>query len=270
MKEVRFKVVGMLLLLCLLLSGCRRSLKDYLYTESGLKQEAEKDLEEKYDEEFVIHNAWWSSPGMYTATCSPKSDMEVVFETRGFMDERGVYKDEYLQGVVTKHLSEKILVKLKPVFGEECYVKAHFYGKVPTLDELKETYKGEMPFFDYFKNLTVEEYYELDKDPYLSIWIFVNIEKLNNSEEQVKKEFECLSGLFNNEPMKEAGGSCYFVDGNTLNECKEYLKKDSTTRGDFDDIVNDIPEFGFGFDVGSIKQSFEEYNKARKEVENNG
>ena len=255
MKEVRFKVVGMLLLLCLLLSGCRRSLKDYLYTESGLKQEAEKDLEEKYDEEFVIHNAWWSSPGMYTATCSPKSDMEVVFETRGFMDERGVYKDEYLQGVVANQVRDRLQPKIQKIF-EDCYVKVTF------------TFVN--PSFDCYEGVTVEDYYEMyENDVSFYLQIFVNKEDLHYDEKKAREEFDCFAKLLDGEIMKEMGCRCYFVDKSTLSECRTYFQQNSKSSGEYDDIVEDKAYFGFGFLEGKINKTFKDYEKIRKEIESN-
>lgn len=258
-----------LLLFCLFLSGCNKKMKNYFYTESSLKRVAAKTLKKKYGEEFEIYYAWPRDQTIFYVTCSPKRDMDVVFEAQIYKDGSGIFDDEYLQGVVSKQLSERIQAKLQGVFGDDCYVKAHFYGDPPTIDELMETYEGEAPSYDYFKKLTVEEYYQLVEDPYLAIWIFVNKEHLDDGEEQIREEFECLSQLFVNEPMKEAGASCYFVDENMLNECQEYLKKDSKARGDFKYMVEDVIEFGFGFDYGDIRESFEEYNEVRKEVKTN-
>ena len=281
MKKTRTKLIAVLLSFCLLLSmialllfcltlyGCSKNLRNYFYTEESLKRVAAKALKEKYDEEFEIYYAWPRAQTIFYVTCSPKSDMDIVFEAEVYKDGSGVRKDEYLQGVVSKQLSERIQAKLQGVFGDDCYVKAHFYADPPTIDELMETYEGEAPSYDYFKKLTVEEYYQLIEKPYLAIWIFVNKENLDGSEEQIEEEYECLSKLFDNEPMKEAGVSCYFVDENTLNECQEYLKKDNKTRGDFEYMVEDVIEFGFGFDYGDIRESFEEYNEIRKEVKTN-
>ena len=281
MKKTRTKLIAVLLSFCLLLSvivlllfcltlyGCSKNLRNYFYTEESLKRVAAKALKEKYDEEFEIYYAWTRDRTSFYVTCSPKSDMDVVFEAEVYKDGSGVHRDEYLQGVVSKQLSERIQDKLQGVFGNDCYVKAHFYGGLPTIDKLMETYEGEEVSDDYFKKITVEEYYQLDETPYLALWIFVNKENLDGSEEQIEREFECLSKLFVNEPMKEAGVLCYFVDENMLNECQEYLKKDSTTRGDFKYMVEDVIKFGFGFDYGDIRESFEEYNEIRKEVETN-
>lgn len=258
-----------LLLFCLFLSGCNKKMKNYFYTESSLKRVAAKTLKKKYGEEFEIYYAWPRDRTIFYVICSPKRDKDVVFEAQIYKDGSGIFDDEYLQGVVSKQLSERIQAKLQGVFGNDCYVKAHFYGGLPTIDELMETYEGEAPSYDYFKNLTVEEYYQLDEDPYLGFKIIVNRENLNYSEEEAREEFKCLSELFDNEPMKEAGFSGYFVDEATLNECKEYFQKNNKARGDFKDMIEDAVEFGFGISNENINITFEEYNEARKEVGTN-
>ena len=247
MKKNRFKVMGILLLFCLLLSGCSGNWKDYFYTEESLKREAQRALEEKYDEEFVIHDVWTVTQSAFSAMCSPKKDMDIVFEVELYKDGSGMYKDEYVQGVVSKKMSERLYDKLKLVFGDDCFVKTHFYGFPPPIEKLMERYEGEKPSLEYFKNLTVEEYYELNEDPYLSLWIMVNKEKLDDSEEQIKAEYECLSLLFNNEPMQNAGCGCYFMDKDMLDECKSYFQKEDGGAGGFNNVVKEEVEFGFGY-----------------------
>ena len=281
MKKTRTKLIAVLLsfclllsmivllLFCLLLSSCSKNLKNYFYTEESLKRVAAKALREKYDEEFEIYYAWPRDRTIFYVTCSPKSDMDVVFEAQVYKDGSGIFDDEYLQGMVAKQLSERIQAKLQGVYGNDCYVKAHFYADPPTIDELMETYEGEAPSYDYFKRLTVEEYYQLIEDPYLGFKIIINRENLNYSEEGSREEFKCLSELFDNEPMKEAGFSGYFVDEDTLNECKEYFQKNNKARGDFKYMVEDAVEFGFGISNEDINIAFEEYNEIRKEVGTN-
>jgi len=268
MKKNRFKVMGILLLFCLLLSGCSGNWKDYFYTEESLKQEAQRALEEKYDEEFVIHDVWVVAQSAFGAMCSPKNDMDVVFEVELYKDGSEMYRDEYVQGIVSKKMSERLYDKLKPFFGDDCYVKAHLYGLPPSIEKLMENYKGEEPpSLEYFKNLTVEEYYKLDEDPRLGLWIIVNKETLSNNKAQIKAEYECLSSLVDNEPMQNAGCSCHFLDKDRLDECKNYFyKMNKGDTGGFDSIVEEEAQFGFGYNDGIINKSFEDYNEIRKET----
>lgn len=266
MKKNRFKVMGILLLFCLLLSGCSGNWKDYFYTEESLKREAQRALEEKYDEEFVIHDVWAVTQSAFEAMCSPKNDMDVVFEIALFKDGTGMYQDEYMQGIVSKQLSERVQAKLQKIFGNDCYVKANFYGGLPTIEDLIELHEGKVSVQECLKNITVEEYYKIDEIPRLGLWIIVNKETLSNNEEQIRAEYECLSTLFDNEPMQNAGCSCHFLNKDMLDECKSYFQKNDRGAGGFNSIVEEEAEFGFGYNDGTINKSFEDYNEIRKKA----
>ena len=246
--------VIVLLLFCLLLSSCSKNLKNYFYTEESLKRVAAKALKVKYDEEFEIYDAWVESPSTFHVICWPHYDVDIIFEAEVYKDGSGVYEDEYVKAIVSKQISELLQLKLQKVF-EECYVKVSFSWYRPSID--------------YFKGVTVEDYYREHEDASFYLQIFVNEENLIYDEDKVLEEFECLSSLLDDELMREAGCRCYFVDENTLNECKEYFQQDSKARGNFDYIIDDKAYFGFGFLEGKINKTFEEYNEIRKEVKTN-
>jgi len=210
---------------------------------------------------------WVVTQSAFEAMCSPKNDKDVVFEIALFKDGTGMYRDEYMQGIVSKQLSERVQAKLQKVFGNDCYVKANFYGGLPTVEDLMELHGGKASVKDCLKNLTVEEYYKLDEAPYLALWIMVDKEKLDDSEEKIRAEYECLSTLFDNEPMQNAGCGCYFMDEDILEQSKNYLqKKDSATEKFRNIMEEEASEFGFGYNDGAINKNFEDYNEIRKEV----
>ena len=95
MSKIRIQLVSILVLLSLFLTGCN-GWKNYIHTESSLKREAADVLEEKYDEEFVIHKVWIKNQTTFYATCSPKDDSEIVFEAQVYKDGSGIYKDVYI------------------------------------------------------------------------------------------------------------------------------------------------------------------------------
>lgn len=269
MKKKRFAMLAVMLLTiisCMLMTGCGSGKAK---TESQMKRVAEKTLQEKYGEEFEIHYVWSRDASIFYATCSPKSNLDVVFEAQVYKDGSGLFEDEYLQGLVSRQISDRFEAKLQEVFGEDCYVHTHFYFDPPTIDEIMEGWKGEVPSLDYFKNATVEDYYVMVEEPMLAVKIIINKEKLNYSKEKAIDEFDCFSELYENEPMKEGGFSCYFADEQTFNECKKYFQKVNKARGEFDNIVDGIIRFGFGFDEGKINKSVEEYIEVRGGLETN-
>lgn len=267
MRKIRVQVVSVLLLLILLLTGCSSEVKNYVHTDIGLKNEAENALQEKYDEAFVIKAVWTESQTTFHAICAPTKDESIVFEAEIYKDGRGVYDDEYIQALVADQIEDRMQNKVGNIF-EDCYVVAHFYGSTPSLEELMESV-DEPKSLEYFKNMTVEEYYALDSDVRLGIKIFVNNSNLKYDEETVLEEFKCFARLFEDEPMQNAGFSGYCVDEDTMNECKEYFLKESKARGTFDEIIIGAEEFGFGFNDGIINVTFEEYYAERKDGKTN-
>ena len=55
MKKCKIGILLILLMLCVSLTGCNEW-KNYFHTEASLSRVAEKSLEEKYNEEFIIHD----------------------------------------------------------------------------------------------------------------------------------------------------------------------------------------------------------------------
>jgi len=253
MRKNRIQVASVLLLLSLLLTGCSGNVKNYVHTDSSLKREAADALEEKYDEEFVIHDVWTMSQTMFYATCSPEDEQDIVFEAKVYKDGRGVYSDEYIQGAVSKQLESRVQPRVEEVFGE-CFVKITFAIVEKPLD--------------YYNGVSIEEYFELYEDEHLYVQIFVNAEKIQNSSNNMSREYECLSYLFKEEGIMEGGGTCYFVNTEEMNACKDYFITDSKERSGSEPFQG-LQYFWFGYDEGVINRSFEDYIEVREEINTN-
>ncbi len=249
MRKMRVRVVSVLLLLSLLLTGCSGNVKNYVHTESSLKREAADALEEKYDEEFVIHDVWTMSQTMFYATCSPEDEQDIVFEAKVYKDGRGVYTDEYIQGAVSKQLKEKLQPKFEEVYGE-CFVKVTF------------TFVGKSS--DYYKDVTIEEFYQTYEDAGYYLQVFINKENLKYNEDIVMKEYSGICGLYD-ETMENCGCNLYFVEKDMFNKCQE----ESKVRAKYDDTIDGSIEFGFGYDDGVINKTLEEYDEVRREINTN-
>ncbi|MBR6626900.1 MAG: hypothetical protein IKL04_02825, partial [Lachnospiraceae bacterium] len=146
MKKKRFAMLAVMLLTiisCMLMTGCGSG---KARTESQMKRVAADLLEEKYDEEFEIHYAWPRDSSLFYATCSPKDDMDIVFEMQAYNDGRGLYMDEYLQGAVAKLVEAEIEPKIQEIF-EDAYLEVAFTWVTETKD--------------YYEGVTIEEYCQL-------------------------------------------------------------------------------------------------------------
>ena len=248
MRKVRIKVLAILLLFCMLLSGCNEW-KNYIHTDASLTRAAEKALEKKYDEEFIIHKVWVACQTTFYAVCSPKSDEEVVFEAEIWKDGRGVYQDEYAEGVVAQCIAKKISPEVEEVYGK-CFVSPRVFHSE------KE--------FASVEKLTLEDYMNEVKDADGLIRVFVM--KGTVSDREMEKEYKYISEKLSVGIMQNMTCSIYFVDDVTMSLCREYFHNNSYIRSRFDEIIGDCKYFGFGYHDGKINKTYEDYKKLRVEV----
>jgi len=125
------------------------------------------------------------------------------------------------------------------------------------------------PTLEYFKNLTIEEYFELDGDTPLAVRVFIDKEKLDYSREKVEKEFEFFLHIYEGEPIEKEGAAFYFLDPNKIEECKQYFAENGMVGSGFSYIVEHEVKFGFTFKSGSMNRTLEEYDEVRKELNAN-
>ncbi len=177
MKKKRFAMLAVMLLTiisCMLMTGCG-SWKNYIHTESSLKRTAETAMKDKYEEEFVIHNVRTATQTTFYAICSPKNDEEVVFEAQIYKDGRGVFEDEYVQGIVAKQVSEKLADDLKEI-SKEYVIKPHVFYEECVFDNLGE--------------VTIESYITQVGHLHCYYVILINEEQIN--EVDYRREYNIL------------------------------------------------------------------------------
>ncbi len=127
MKLIKKMIAASLALaLVLSMSGC--------YWEGKTKWRSEQlllnELEEKYNEEFIIRQIGVSSArsgGPLVAYCSPKDDEELVFETELYQFGDNIsLRDMYIQSIVRREMKQHIdsvLSKYYDNFASEVYVR---------------------------------------------------------------------------------------------------------------------------------------------------
>ena len=255
MKKNRFKVMGILLLFCLLLSGCSRNWKNYFHTEESLKREAEKALEEKYNEEFVTLNVWIKNQTTFYAVCSPEKDRNILFQAQVYKDGRGIYEDMYVQGAVDKQIQEKLQMDLQPFFGK-CFVQADlFYNETD---------------FDNVSVVTMEDY--VQAVPNGKCFVYVIIDESEISTSTIQSEYEYFSKTLLKEieekKIPELTIHLYMVDNELMKWCKDYFKVNTEETWEFTKAVDDFHNFGFGYLDGKFNKTLEEYTKLRMEEVN--
>ena len=69
--------------------------------------------------------------------------------------------------------------------------------------------------------------------------------------------------------MEKEGAIIYFVDQDTIEECKQYFSEHGRVQMDLENILEDEIAFGFTFETGSMNRTFEEYDEVRREISTN-
>ncbi len=257
MRKKRIRALGMLLAMCLLLSGCG-SWKNYVYTDESLMREAAEALEEKYGEEFVIHNVWEKSQKMFFATCSPKDDTEVLFKADVYKDGRGVMADGYAQGIVAKEIKEKLEGDFQGLY-DNCYTRVEMFNYY------------NLPEFDKVKEITLEEYSAQVAIDFVAVDVFIPLSEISN--ELIEEEWDLFSGKIQDMVISgiipNISVSLYFVDDVMMEQCKAYYEKHTTYSSDFKNQLDEYSEISFAYTENEINKTYEEYRELRMEVETN-
>lgn len=153
-------------MLCVSLTGCNEW-KNYFHTEASLSRVAEKSLEEKYNEEFIIHDVWDKSQGTFFAVCSPKADEEIVFELVAWKDGSGLCHDEYEQAILANYIGEEIKAKVLKTYSSCLVGVSLFVGQ----DISEPPYNG-----------SLEKYLSKSTGVVCGVSIYVNSDNLDDEQ----------------------------------------------------------------------------------------
>ncbi|MCM1090894.1 MAG: hypothetical protein NC413_08600 [Muribaculum sp.] len=233
-----------------------REIRPFLYTEArGIKM-AKKALQEKYGEEFIIHDVWSKASHEFYADCSPVSNEEIVFQAVFWNDGRGIEYDEYIQGVISWKISERFQQELEQIY-DDCYVHTFIsYAAAVEFDNVPDT--------------TIEQYAEKYQKEHEGrgrwiIDVFINLEQ--EQEGDIEREYEYLSqiGLEQEKSqMPDIYFDLYGVDEETKNWCENYFSTHALERGEFTTMESKNPYFYIRYKDGEITRSLEEYREYKE------
>ncbi|MDE7251319.1 MAG: hypothetical protein K2O32_00030 [Acetatifactor sp.] len=225
----------------------------YIDPEEPIIEMAEKALQKKYREEFIVHDVWSKASNECYADCSPVSNEEVVFLAVLGKD-GGIEYDEYLQGVISRKISDRFQEELGQIF-DDCYV----YTSMPYTAAVE---------FDNVPDTTIEQYVEKYREEYgeSGCWvirIFINLER--EQEGDVEREYEyfsqIVSELIERNQTPDIYIDLYGVDEETRNWCENYFSVNAIERGKFTSMEAKNPYFSIRYKEGEITKTFEEYKE---------
>lgn len=238
-----------LLCISLLLTGC-----------TTREEVAEKILEERYGEEFVVHKTW--SSGDSYATCSPKNNRDVVFEVSFSKDDGKIWNDRYVNAVVSLQISRKLEEELQEYFPG-CY--AHSNGDYGDSNRYLS--------FSDIQSVTPEMYAERYPEESFAVRVYVEKEKLR--QDTIEEEYQYFSETLQEEMedglLPELTILFYYVDAGQLSQIRQYfLTHDwANGNGEYNDIIRGAYDWGlsyvdYGRPTGKINKTYEEYEELRR------
>jgi len=231
-------------------------LRNYFYTEDGLKRVAEKSLKKKYGEDFVVYRAWDRSQELFFADCSPKDNPDVVFQADIYKNGAGVYADSYAQAAVAQQVDNIIKGGFEKTY-KNCYTKpiVVFYYNEPKFADVKE--------------LSLNEY--LDESNIGFMGYYVLIANSQATEADIQAEYKFLSDELIQEvntnikegEIEKLSVVLYFVDDEMKEKWKEYHSTNAHTRGTFSGEIVKYPRITCKYESGSINKSYTDYREIR-------
>ena len=244
MKFIRIKSIAYLFLICVLMCGC--DYRNYFYTENSLKKVAEKSLEEKYGEEFVVHRVWNKSQTMFFADCSPEDNEEVIFTADIRKNGDGIVADGYAQGVVAKEVDDLLKDDFKKYFGD-CYTLAF-------ITNYYNVYK-----FSDAKNVSIDEYMKkVDLD---DVGYFVYVDKSLILDETIDEECEffeeVIPDMIEKKQIPDLCIKIYFTTGELKDKCKDYYSTHSDADFDLDNELDKYSNISLIYENGKLDKVYE-------------
>ena len=247
------------------LYGC--DYRNYIYTEDSLKRVAEKSLEKKYGEEFIVHRAWNRSQTMFFADCSPKDNPDVIFTADIRKNGDGIISDGYAQGVVAKEVDDVLKDDFKKLFGD-CYTRPYIsnYYNVPE-------------FIDA-KGITIQEYIsKVNPDVIgMSYGVYIDASQLSNDAIDRETEYLCneIPKKIQNRNIPNLSIHIRFVTNELIEQCRTYFSDHVDIDSDLSEELRKHVKISLKYNQygeieeiyeGNINRTYGEYRELRNNID---
>ena len=214
-------------------------------------------LQEKYGEEFTIHNTWGDVGYSYIAVCSPVAEPGIVFESVFYIGGEGkLYKDEYPQGIVAWELEQLLQPEVRKI-SEDAYIKAFpFYAETA---------------FTRREDVTIESYLEaIDPDApasqHIMFEVYANIENIKSID--YEEVYSVLNVISKSIAPNSGSIGLYYIETEDIELCREYFKSRSKTYSEKKHILIGYHRYGTGIIAGEIKEPFDQFKNEMEVIVN--
>lgn len=231
-----------------------RDIKEFMYTEEAGIEMAEKALQKKYGEEFIIHDVYSKSPGEFWAECSPVSNEEVVFQAAIWKDGSGVVYDEYIPSIVAKELENEIEGELQKYY-DSVFVKVHASGMWGPFLEV-----------DSVRDMSLKEYVKMSNPSRLWIDMGIDAEEGNKHLEEEYAFYESIQEMISNQEIPPLHVECYDMDAELQEWCDEFFTQNSDADGTYDSKVYWCDKMKFDCTAEGVSITYDEFKTMREEL----
>lgn len=205
-------------------------------------------LQEKYDEEFTIHNAWPDEGYSYQAACSPVAEPGIIFEATFYVGGGGQLDyDDYSQGIVAWELEQLLQPEVQKI-SEDAYMKVFvFYAKTT---------------FTRREDVTIESYLEAigpDAPESQQIMFQVYANNQNANDIDYEEVYSVLMEISNSITPNSGAIGLYYLSPDKIPLCREYYQTHSEKYGEIKYILSGSYAYGTGIASGDIKESYEQF-----------
>ncbi|MCM1090896.1 MAG: hypothetical protein NC092_07330 [Butyrivibrio sp.] len=232
-----------------------REIRNFMYTEeSGIKM-AKKALQEKYGEEFIIHDVYSKSPSDFFADCSPVANEDVVFLAAIWKDGSGVVYDDYIPGIVARELEKELEDELKKYY-DSVFVKVyHSGGSVVHSAEV-----------DSMQGMTMEEY--VKRFGASRCWIDIGIDAKEDNEHLAEEYafFESMQEKISCEKMFSMHVVYYNMSKELQEWCNSYYTQYAGAHGTYDNKIAKCNKIQYECTAEGINITYDEFKTMMEEL----
>lgn len=234
-------------------SGCFRIFNTN--SEVDEKETVARLLQEKYEEEFTVHDTWGDVGYSYIAVCSPVAEPGIVFEAIFYIGDEGkLYSDEYPQGIVAWELEQLLQPEVQKI-SEDAYIKAFVFYAETTF-----TRRVDVSIKSYLESIGPDA----PESQEIMFQVYANNENINNID--YEKIYSVLKEISKSITPNSGAIGLYFITGEDIELCNEYFMKRSDIYPELSGILDKYKWYGTGIIAGEIKEPFEQFKSELDEI----
>lgn len=218
---------------------------------------AQKELQEKYGEKFIIRGVYSKSPATLCVHCSPASNEKIVFRAEIFRDGKGVEFDEYIEGIVARKIEKEIEDELKKYYSSvfvQVYLSSGM-GMRPGEPDRE---------VDGIKDITPEEYIKRFDPSMCRVDIGIDAKEGNEHLEEEYAFYESMQERISNQKMFPIYVIYYQMDAELQEWCDNYFTQYSEAPGIYTGKRAECNKMEFDCSVEGIGITYDEFQIMRE------